>query len=268
MQASNKKRRAQSKVAAGAKVTGAKVLSAAGRTQTSVAVDRLRADIIGGRLRPKEKLRVQAISLRYGLAASALREALSRLVTDGLVDVEDQRGFRVAMVSREDLLDLTDVRLEVECSALRRAIKYGDDVWESNIIGAFHRMSRASEREAQLHPDDSELVDKLSQLHHDFHHQLIAACRSEWLLYFSDLLYEQSERYRRMALYTTAKSRDTLQEHRELMEAVVARDAKTACRLLTRHFMETTRIILASDDFKADAGGAGPNRVDATSHAP
>jgi DNA-binding GntR family transcriptional regulator len=222
-------------------------ISAAGRTQTSVAVERLRADIVAGRLRPREKLRVQLLATRYGLAASALREALSRLVTDGLVDVEDQKGFRVARVSRDGLLDLTDTRVEIESLALRRAIKNGDVAWESGIVAAFHRLSRAPEQEAQAHPDDPALVDGISDLHRDFHASLISACRSEWLLYFSGLLYELSERYRRLALYVTPSSRNTLMEHKHLMETVIQRDATKACTLLDEHLRETTRIILATE---------------------
>jgi len=227
-------------------------ISPAGRTQTSVAVDRLRSDIIAGRLRPTEKLRVQPLAARYGLSASALREALSRLVTDGLVDVEDQRGFRVAQVSREDLLDLTDTRVELECLALQRAIRHGDVAWESNIVAAFHRLSRASEQEAQDHPDNLTLLDELSTLHRNFHSSLIAACRSEWLLYFSSLLYEQSDRYRRLALYSAPQSRNTLEEHKALMDAAIRRDAPVACDLLGQHFHETTRIILSVQGITAD----------------
>ena len=211
-----------------------------------MAVDRLRADIVAGRLRPQEKLRVQLLATRYGLAASALREALSRLVTDGLVNVEDQRGFRVAKVSRDGLLDLTDTRVEIECLALRRAIKNGDVVWESGIVAAFHRLSRAPEQEARAHPDDQTLVDGMSDLHREFHYSLIVACRSEWLLYFSGLLYELSERYRRLALYVTPDARNSLQEHEQLMETVIRRDASKACSLLDEHLRETTRIILAT----------------------
>jgi len=222
-------------------------ISAAGRTQTSVAVERLRADIVAGRLRPQEKLRVQLLASRYGLAASALREALSRLVTDGLVDVEDQKGFRVAQVSRDDLLDLTDTRVEIECLALRRAIRNGDVAWESGIVAAFHRLSRSPEQEAQAHPEDSTLLDGMSDLHRDFHNSLIAACRSEWLLYFSGLLYELSERYRRLAVYVTPGSRNSLSEHEQLMETVIRRDSSKACKLLDEHLRETTRIILATE---------------------
>ena len=216
-------------------------------TQTTIAIERLRADIVSGRLRPNEKLRVQALAEHYGFAASALREALSRLVTDALVVAEDQRGFRVSPVSRESLIELTEARVGIECLALRRAIEFGDVAWESAVIGAFHRLSRCSEM------PDTNSGDMLqwSVCHQDFHHVLIAACRSKWLIYFSNLMYQQSERYRMLATLTRPKrKRNVPEEHEGLMSAVVERDADRACTLIAAHFHETTRLLLEADDLE------------------
>jgi len=228
-------------------------------TQTTIAIERLRADIVSGRLRPNEKLRVQALAEHYGFAASALREALSRLVTDALVVAEDQRGFRVSPVSRESLIELTEARVGVECLALRRAIEFGDLTWESTVVGAFHRLSRCSE---MPDPNSGDML-QWSVCHQEFHHALIAACRSKWLVYFSNLMYQQSERYRMLATLTRPKrKRNVPKEHEGLMSAVVERDADRACNLITAHFHETTRLLLEADDLeKAGSPKPRPPRV-------
>ena len=77
-------------------------------------VDKIRADIVGGALAPGEKLKLGELSDRYDCGINPLREALARLGATGLVVLEDQKGVRVAPVSREDLLDLTHVRQQVE----------------------------------------------------------------------------------------------------------------------------------------------------------
>jgi len=231
-------------------------------TQTTIAIERLRADIVSGRLRPNEKLRVQALAEHYGFAASALREALSRLVTDALVVAEDQRGFRVSPVSRESLIELTEARVGVECLALRRAIEFGDLTWESTVVGAFHRLSRCSE---MPDPNSGDML-QWSVCHQEFHHALIAACRSKWLVYFSNLMYQQSERYRMLATLTRPKrKRNVPKEHEGLMSAVVERDADRACNLITAHFHETTRLLLEADDLeKAGSPKPRPPRVSAS----
>lgn len=90
-------------------------------TLTTQVYGRLRGEIIGGQLKPNEKLRLAALRQRLGVGMSAIREALSRLAAEGLVIAEDQRGFRVSPVSREDLEDLTRVRIEIERHLARAA---------------------------------------------------------------------------------------------------------------------------------------------------
>jgi DNA-binding GntR family transcriptional regulator len=218
------------------------------RTQTTIAIERLRADIVTGKLRPNEKLRVQALAERYGIAASSLREALSRLVTDALVVAEDQRGFRVSPVSRADLLDLTEARVGIECLALARAIELGDVSWESEVIGAFHRLSRCQE---DGDPTSAEAVH-WSACHAEFHRALIAGCRSDWLMYFSRLMYEKSDRYRMLVTFARPPgTRNPLAEHEALMTAAIKHDKDEACRLLGAHYRETTRLLLEADQLIA-----------------
>jgi GntR family carbon starvation induced transcriptional regulator len=209
------------------------------RSLTTLAFERLRQDILSGVLRPEERLRIQALSERYGVGATAIREALSRLVPDGLVESEDQRGFFVAPVSHDDLIDLTKTRIEVEQMALRLAMERGDVEWESQLLSAFHRLSRAEP------PTSPERAVVWAQTHQQFHDALIAGCHSPWTLRLCRLLYEKSERYRNLsAQRTRSGDRDIAAEHRTLMEAAMTRDTAAACRLLAEHFWETTNIIL------------------------
>jgi GntR family carbon starvation induced transcriptional regulator len=225
------------------------------KSLTTQAFERLRADILRGQLRPAERLRIQALSERYGIGATAIREALSRLVTDGFVESEDQRGFCVAPVSREDLMDLTHTRIELECIALRGAIEHGGIDWESALMSAFHRLSRTPP------PATPELHAPWAAAHHQFHDALVAGCASPWNLRLCRLLYDQSERYRNLAeRYTSRQNRDPVKEHRALMEAAMARDADKASKLLGEHFWETTEIILKAvfgDSVKAPAARKG-----------
>lgn len=216
-------------------------VTAPARSLTSVAYERLRIDILAGDLLPAERLPIQALSERYRVGATAIREALSRLVTEGLVTTQDQRGFRVTPVSRAELLDLTRTRVSVEQIALRLAIEHGDIEWESRLLSAFHRLSRtpppmtSPERDAQW-----------SAVHRAFHEALIDGRTSEWTMRLCRLLYDKSERYRNVAKRKTReRGRDINVEHRALMEAAMSRDADAACRLLCEHFTETTEIILA-----------------------
>lgn len=215
-------------------------ITASARSLTSVAFERLRADILGGELLPGERLPIQALSERYQVGATAIREALSRLVPEGLVACADQRGFSVTPVSRADLLDLTQTRVRVEQMALRLAIAHGDIEWESRLLSAFHRLSRTPP------PTSADLAASWSAVHRSFHETLIGGCASSWTQRLCTLLYDKSERYRNLAKQTThERGRDVAAEHRGLMDAAMSRHADLACQLLGAHFTETTEIILA-----------------------
>ena len=211
------------------------------RSLTGLAFESIRADILSGVLKPDQRLRIQALSARYKIGTTGIREALSRLVTDGLVDSEDQRGFCVAPVSQEELVDLTRTRIQVEQLALRQAVAQGDVEWESNILSAFHRLSRVDA------PTSPEKHATWTLAHQQFHEALVRGSASPWLLRLCALLYEKSERYRNLAeRQPDSQRRDIQVEHKALMDAVMAHDADRACALLEEHFWETTEIILKS----------------------
>lgn len=208
------------------------------RSLTSRAFEQLRADIINATLRPNERLRIQALSERYGVGATAIREALSRLVPEGLVVFEDQRGFCVAPMSLAELLDLTHTRVDVESLAMRYALERGDIEWESNLISAFHRLSRTPL------PSDPDKQVVWAEAHRQFHTALISGSGSAWLIRLCSLLYDQSERYRNFAnVQRESTARDVGAEHKELLDAALARDADSLSRLLAGHFGRTTEII-------------------------
>lgn len=223
------------------------------RSLTSRAFEQLRADIIGATLKPNERLRIQALSERYGVGATAIREALSRLVPEGLVVFEDQRGFCVAPMSRAELLDLSRIRIDVESLALGYAVQRGDIQWESDLISAFHRLSRT------LPPFDSTQQPIWAEAHRQFHAALIAGCGSPTLIRLCSLLYDQSERYRNFANdQRESAKRDVGAEHKDLLDAALARNAEELTQLLASHFNRTTEIIQNADFLEQGTGARAP----------
>ena len=77
-------------------------------------------DILAGHLAPGSRLGIVDLVQRYEIGATPLREGLSRLMSRGLIVGIGQRGFRVADISRADLLDITTMRTAVEVEAISR----------------------------------------------------------------------------------------------------------------------------------------------------
>ncbi|MCU7810186.1 MAG: FCD domain-containing protein [Candidatus Thiodiazotropha sp. (ex Notomyrtea botanica)] len=204
------------------------------KTLSDQAYLKLRSDIIHGMLQPDEKLRIEHLRTEYGVGASPLREALSRLAADGFVTAEGQRGFRVAPMSEEDLEDITRLRILLEKQALCQSIEHGGDEWESQIVASFYQLEKVEESE-ERDPAEWEMRN------HDFHEALIAGCTSKWLRRFYGILYDQHKRYRNIAL-STEIPRDLHQEHEELRNTALARDKKRACDAIEHHILRTAEI--------------------------
>lgn len=218
-------------------------LTPPGSSLTQEVYGRLRADVLSCRLRPGRKIVIGDLCKAHEVSLGAVREALSRLTSEGLVIAEPQRGFRVAPVSEDDLGQLTQARLDIERLCLRRAISAGTIAWESRLVAAFHELSRTPER---VSGDASRLSEDWAGAHARYHQALVGGGDNAWLLRLRTILYAQSERYRRLSVPLGRDGRDLDREHREIMEAVLARDADRACALLDRHLAATTLILLNS----------------------
>ncbi|PUE33370.1 FCD domain-containing protein [Limnohabitans sp. Jir72] len=212
-------------------------------TLSEQAFQVLRGDVLSGRHAPESKLKVDALQQRYGFSSSPLREALNRLVQEGLVKADERRGFRVTPISPSDLADITKMRLMLDIPALQESISAGDDAWEAQIVAAFHRLEKI---ESRLPQGPVVLDAEWSQRHRDFHMALIAACPSERQLSWSMSLFDQAERYRHFAARNRTVSKKKDDEHRALMKAVLRRDGKTAAALLSEHIRSTQTNVMAA----------------------
>lgn len=217
-------------------IVAAKPRKEFGKTVAADIAHRLRANIISCQLKPEEPLKFDALRQAYGASFSTLREALTSLVTDGLVISEEQRGFRVAPVSLEDLYDLTHVRLLVEVEALRLAVENGKDDWEIGVITTLHRLAKIEERAGGNPVADPDW----KTAHREFHLALISACGSPTLIALHRGLFDRAERYRSLSAALRPMSRDKQGEHRALMQAAIGRDGALAVRLIETHIRATT----------------------------
>src|SRR5208337_535177 len=199
------------------------------KTQSNRMFDRLRDDILACRLLPDSKLRINDIAESSEVSLGAVREALSRLSAEGLVIAESQRGYRVAPLSVEDLRDLTEARVEIERIVLSRSIAQGDLEWETNLVAAWHRLSKIP-----LPLPEDPNVDRWASAHAEFHLALVAACGSNKLLRVRSQLYQQSERYRRYS-GVVDRERNVFAEHQAIFDAAIARDAAAAADAIEGH---------------------------------
>jgi DNA-binding GntR family transcriptional regulator len=210
---------------------------------------RLRRDIVDGRFAPSSRLHLAGLCRRYGVGMSPVREALARLSSEGFAIALSQRGFRVSPLNLEDLKDLTIAREKLEAEALRLSIENADESWRQGVTTSFDRLGRL---DRALADRAAEIIDQWELANGDFHRALVAACPSQWLLRMRELLYGQSQRYRRFSVIRSANIRRAHEEHRSIMEAALDRNAERACDLIRAHVLTTSQTVLEALSAEAE----------------
>ena len=190
----------------------------------------IRDAIITGMLQPGERLKVEKLKQDLQTGASPVREALSLLTSDQLVERLDQRGFRVARTSRAQFSEILKLRCDLEVMALRESMANANSDWEEALVLAHHRLSRA----------DRKLVEAFEETHKAFHMALISSCDSPILLRFCEQLYDLNVRYRFLAGRSkTYSRRDIAAEHRAILDAAIGGDSDKAAQKLVDHYSKT-----------------------------
>lgn len=213
------------------------------RTRVTEVHSEIRDAILGGTLTPGERLSPGAIAQDSGVSLGVVREALTRLAEQGLVVARPRQGFQVIDLSREDLLDLTATRLDIETLAARRAVEKGGVEWRAQLVAAHYKLEHTPQF-AEGSPPRT-LTEEWARAHQEFHHLLLAGCGSKRLLDIAEGLRTAAEVYRRWStpLAGTAK-RDIAGEHRAILEAVQAGDAELAAKSLAAHISHTTDVLI------------------------
>lgn len=213
---------------------------AGARTLSTELTGRLRQSIISGELAPGSKLKLDDLKERLGLtlSSSPLREALSRLSAEGLVRIEDQRGYWVAPVSENNLWEIARLRIHMETLALRQSITVGNAEWEQSLDEALIALIAAPRDDTSR-----KAPDVWESAHRRFHFALLGACGMPLLLQYCASLHDLNDRYRRLFLQRHPFDRDVHREHQAIIDAALERNADLACALLAQHIDRTTRNI-------------------------
>ncbi|MGW6725689.1 GntR family transcriptional regulator [Nocardia sp. NPDC055029] len=196
----------------------------------------LRNAIMRGEYAPGDALKPQDLSRQHEVSLAVVREALVRLVGEGLAERLTNRGFAVPAFSDHRWQQIGEARRAIEPVLLRMSIERGDLDWEGDVRAAYHRFARTP----AFTPEDGEYYSEAwAEAHRVFHRALLEGCGNPVLLEIFDRLWVASELARRWSAHRSPE-RDGVDEHRRLEEATLARDADAAVDILTRHLTLTT----------------------------
>jgi DNA-binding GntR family transcriptional regulator len=194
--------------------------------------DRLRSDILEGRIKPGEWLRQERLALEQGVSQTPVREALKLLAAEGLVEHVPYRGIRVVEFSVEDVEDLYACRAFIEGMAARYAAATIGDEAIAELERLYERMVRCKT------PDDIVEYRELNRL---FHSGIFGASGRSYLVRtlaqlwaaFPTMLWSNVPRVARDSV--PERDAPDIEEHTAILDALRAHDPDAAERAVRRH---------------------------------
>ena len=179
-------------------------------------------DIVRGVFQPEARLKVEHLTSFYSVGHSPVREAIALLATAGLVTHEHNKGYRVAPVSLADYDDVLDAYLHIYQLAASMAVERGGEDWEERVVVQLHRTLKVRK---VLPEGGAEAREQWQRAFSEFHHTLLSGCGSPILLQFHENLGRRLERYVNLfADLESDRERDHHTEHRQIVDAAIARD--------------------------------------------
>ena len=210
-------------------------------TVGSSTYENIKKDNIYGNLAPGSKLKLDGLKKQYDASVSTLRETLNRLSSDGFVEAAEQRGFFVRSVSREDLAEIANLRILLECSALKTSIENGNADWEGNLVAAHHKLKLI---EQKMLSGDYSQKETWKRYDWEFHKTSIEACNSQNLMSLHAIIFDKYLRYQMLVI--TDRGKDAALEHQQIFDAALSRNSSKAIEALEIHIRKGLEHTLAN----------------------
>lgn len=196
---------------------------------------RLEEEILTGVYKRGEPLTELAISARFNISRTPVRGAIHRLAEEGLVKLSPNKGAVVTGISRDDIIDIYKIRMRLDGLAAAMAAEKMtsadvEKLRESVELSEFY--TRKNDPEHQKELDTA------------FHALIYTATGSRMLSEILSELHKKAKLYRKISLGAKGRAERSIEEHRQILEAIEARDARAAERLTQKHVKKALEGIL------------------------
>jgi DNA-binding GntR family transcriptional regulator len=211
----------------------------------------LREEILSERLRSGTELQEAALARELGVSRGPLREAIGRLASEGLVTVRPRRGAIVRSLSREEFLELYQVREALEAAAVRLAVPRLGPTGLARLRELTDEMAGCAQ---------AGRIDEFWEANAAFHEAIFVAAGNAKLREMYGQLVGQMGRYRTRSVALRGNLQRSVLEHRAVLQAVAAGDTEEAARLLCEHISVPQRRIqeLSDDELQPILGPPDP----------
>lgn len=213
-----------------------------GQTTSAAIHNTLRTAIVEGALPAGERLAEIQLATVFGRSRTPIREAILRLESERLAEHRPRQGLVVASISREEILQIYAVRVELDGLAARLAaegipaIEFDHLVWLNDRV-----------RKAVAQKD----YDNVLNLSLEFHEAVCRAGRNGLLLHFMQQVHDRIRRFQKTTLSYPGRSAEAVEEHDALLDAIRRRDPEAAERIARAHISRAMQLRVAMQQSSA-----------------
>jgi len=206
------------------------------RNASMAATELIREAIIDGRVEPGRRLKEEELARELGISRTPVREALLMLQAEGLVVATPNRGAMVRVHDAEDLDDLYQLRALLEGHATRRAAARISEV-------EVEQLRSSCERFGALSPEQD--LRRLVRENLLFHNTILDVAGSARLAGMVRKVIELPLVYKSYIWYSPDQKRISVHYHRQIVNALAARDAERAELIMKEHVFEARDLLVS-----------------------
>jgi DNA-binding GntR family transcriptional regulator len=199
----------------------------------------LRRSILHGKLKPGQRLIEEQLAYQVGISRTPVREAFYKLDRDELVIRLPKGGFAVREFTRDDVEEIFGIRSALESYAVYLTTLH----ITPDKIAVLEKKMKESEDALEKREDD-----KVVQLHTEFHDLLYKSCKSKKLVEMINNFRDYFYRYRSALLHIENALSTSIQDHRQMLEAMKKKNPRLAERLVRRHLERGKALVLREID--------------------
>jgi len=203
------------------------------RSLSDIATDSIRNGIIRGEFKMGQAVTEAALSSSLNISKTPVREALSKLESEGLVVSEKNKGYRIFTLSKQEYIELSELRFALESQALR----YG---FERDLSGMIEKLELIlANMEGYLTVPDREIYQSLDN---DFHHVFFKSCGNSAItkVYDKHQSVIVATRLRNLKKENITKH-TSFEQHKLLVELLISGKIDESVNLLERHIVDYAR---------------------------
>jgi len=204
--------------------------------------------IIKGEYEPGQKLKEEEIAMRLGISRPPIREAFKALETEGLVVRKPRRGVFVTEMTAKDVWEAYTLKAALYEMATELAM----DTISANQISDLDAVVRQMEDCVKMEPGD---LLQYQEYHQNFHHKIVLISGHDRLKKISVSIHNQVGRFSYKSLQNKSHLLTSARYHRQIINAMKAKDKTLACRLMKEHVLEALAVLLSMTGLQEENAG-------------